>query len=78
MSDNTSDFLGTGRRKTAVARVRINIGTGNITVNGRPYNSVMPALPLSDDEVASVLTYVNNSWGNKRGEVTPARVAEAR
>jgi len=42
MSDNTSDFLGTGRRKTAVARVRINIGTGNITVNGRPYATYFP------------------------------------
>ena len=42
MSDNTSDFLGTVRRKTAVARVRINIGTGNITVNGRPYATYFP------------------------------------
>ena len=42
MSDNTSDFLGTGRRKTAVARVRINIGSGNITVNGRPYAAYFP------------------------------------
>ena len=36
MSD-TSDFLGTGRRKTAVARVRINVGSGNIIVNGLQY-----------------------------------------
>lgn len=42
MSENTSDFLGTGRRKTAVARVRINVGTGNITVNGRPYAAYFP------------------------------------
>ncbi|MCK9314587.1 MAG: 30S ribosomal protein S9 [Verrucomicrobia bacterium] len=42
MSENTSDFLGTGRRKTAVARVRINVGTGNITVNGRPYATYFP------------------------------------
>lgn len=42
MSDNTSDFLGTGRRKTAVARVRINVGSGNITVNGRPYAAYFP------------------------------------
>jgi small subunit ribosomal protein S9 len=32
----TPEFLGTGRRKTAVARVRLAIGTGKITVNGRP------------------------------------------
>jgi small subunit ribosomal protein S9 len=31
----TSEFLGTGRRKTAVARVRLASGNGKITVNGR-------------------------------------------
>jgi small subunit ribosomal protein S9 len=28
-------YLGTGRRKTAVARVRLTEGTGQITINGR-------------------------------------------
>ncbi|HWB13630.1 MAG TPA: 30S ribosomal protein S9 [Pirellulales bacterium] len=32
---STSDALGTGRRKTSVARVRIRAGQGNITINGR-------------------------------------------
>jgi small subunit ribosomal protein S9 len=32
----TNEFLGTGRRKTAVARVRLATGSGKITVNGRP------------------------------------------
>ncbi len=32
----TTEFLGTGRRKTAVARVRMAAGSGKITVNGRP------------------------------------------
>ena len=31
----TSEFLGTGRRKTFVARVRLAVGSGKITVNGR-------------------------------------------
>lgn len=30
-----TEYLGTGRRKTAVARVRLASGTGKITVNGR-------------------------------------------
>lgn len=30
------EFLGTGRRKTAVARVRLASGSGKVTVNGRP------------------------------------------
>lgn len=31
----TTEFLGTGRRKTSVARVRLASGSGKITVNGR-------------------------------------------
>jgi small subunit ribosomal protein S9 len=33
------EFLGTGRRKTSVARVRIAPGTGKITVNGRSFEN---------------------------------------
>jgi len=33
---SSSDALGTGRRKTSVARVRIRAGQGTITINGRP------------------------------------------
>jgi small subunit ribosomal protein S9 len=38
----TSEFLGTGRRKTAVARVRLSSGTGKITVNGRTFENYFP------------------------------------
>jgi len=38
----TVEFLGTGRRKTAVARVRIAAGTGKITINRRPFESYFP------------------------------------
>ena len=31
----TGDALGTGRRKTAVARVRVRAGSGKVTINGR-------------------------------------------
>lgn len=33
------EFLGTGRRKTSVARVRLAVGSGKITVNNRPFES---------------------------------------
>ena len=36
MATATSDSLGTGRRKTSVARVRIRPGEGRITINNRP------------------------------------------
>jgi small subunit ribosomal protein S9 len=32
-------FLGTGRRKTSTARIRITEGTGKLTVNGRTFDS---------------------------------------
>jgi small subunit ribosomal protein S9 len=38
----SGDCLGTGRRKTAVARVRIRPGTGKITVNDRPFEEYFP------------------------------------
>jgi small subunit ribosomal protein S9 len=35
-------YLGTGRRKTAIARVRLAFGTGKISVNGRPFENYFP------------------------------------
>lgn len=52
--------------------------TGEITVNGKKYNSVMTAQALSDEEVVNVLTYVYNSWGNSKKEVTPEMVEAVR
>ena len=37
-----NDSLGTGRRKTSVARVRIRNGQGAITINGRPLTEYFP------------------------------------
>src|SRR5437868_2579423 len=42
----TSDFLGTGRRKTSVARVRLASGSGKIVVNGRPFETYFPTETL--------------------------------
>lgn len=52
--------------------------TGEITVNGEKYNSVMTAQTLKDEEVANVLTYIYHSWGNSKKEVTPAMVSAIR
>lgn len=38
----TNDFLGTGRRKTSIARVRLMTGNGKITVNGRAFDNYFP------------------------------------
>ncbi|WP_426429765.1 c-type cytochrome [Winogradskyella sp. HB-48] len=42
--------------------------SGEIVVNGITYNSVMAPLGLSDEEVADVMNYINNSWGNSYGK----------
>jgi nitrite reductase (NO-forming) len=52
--------------------------TGEVTVNGKKFNSVMPAQNLSDDEIANVLTYVYSSWGNNKTEITPEMVKALR
>lgn len=52
--------------------------SGEITVNGKKYNSVMTAQNLTDEEVASVMTYIYNSWGNNGTEVTTEMVKKVR
>lgn len=52
--------------------------TGEVTVNGKKYNNIMPAQNLSDDEIANVLTYIYNSWGNNKTEITPEMVKALR
>ncbi len=42
MAEKVQEFLGTGRRKTAVARIRLATGTGKIVVNGRPFEVYFP------------------------------------
>jgi small subunit ribosomal protein S9 len=42
MATQTQEFRGTGRRKTAVARVRLSAGAGKITVNGRAFEVYFP------------------------------------
>ncbi|MFM9000101.1 MAG: c-type cytochrome, partial [Opitutia bacterium] len=52
---------------------------GPITVNGMTYNSMMPPVAgVSDADIADVLTYVRQSFGNKASAVTPAQVKAVR
>jgi mono/diheme cytochrome c family protein len=50
--------------------------TGPLAVGGKQFDGMMPAWSptLSDDAIASVLTYVRSSWGNHAGTVTAAQV----
>lgn len=50
---------------------------GEVKVNGNVYNSMMPKVDLSDEDIASVLTYVYNNWDNNNTKVTAQMVKEA-
>jgi len=55
---------------------------GPIEVNGKKYPGQVPMTPfaglLKDDEVAAVLTYVRNSFGNKGAAISPEKVKQVR
>ena len=68
-----------------VARIVLYGLKDPIKVKGANYNSVMPAfgkgVPASmknwrDDQIAAVLTYIRQEWGNKAGPITAEKVAE--
>mgnify|MGYP001238106421 FL=1 len=56
---------------------------GEIEVNGEKYNNAMPppGIPpgsLTDGQIADVLTYIRNAWGNSASAVSPSEVAAVR
>ena len=54
-------------------------GPIDTVLNGRPNTAMQSfAKVLSDTEIAAVLTYARNSWGNKASEVQPAEVKARR
>lgn len=72
-----SDFL--AKDPKAALGIALNGLTGKVVVNGKEYNSVMPPMSqLNDDEIANILTFVFNSWGNDLGKVKASDVAEVR
>ncbi len=72
-----SDYL-LKDQKRAISSVVYGV-SGEITVNGATYMMDMPAQShLSDQEVADVLNYIQNNWGNKAKPVTPAQVKAER
>ena len=48
---------------------------GEIIVNGKSYNSYMAYQGLENDEIADIMNYILNEWGNNSEEfITSARV----
>ena len=52
--------------------------SGEVVVNGKSYNSIMPAQQMNDSEIANVLTFIYNSWGNSGKVITPQMVQAQR
>jgi mono/diheme cytochrome c family protein len=67
-----SDFLNADKNRAI--KIVISGRRGEVVVNGLKYNNNMPSFPLSDQNIANVLTYVYNSFGNSGLEVTPDEV----
>ena len=61
-----SDYL-KDNQESSIKAVKYGM-SGEVVVNGVTYNSVMATMGLDDQEVADVMNYINNSWGNKYGE----------
>ncbi len=68
----------TGDRDSLIALV-INGLQGPITVKGQPYNGIMPPNSiLNDKEIALVLTYIRQSFGNNAGGIIADEVNRVR
>ncbi len=87
MATKTIEFLGTGRRKTAIARVRLATGSGKITVNGRTFETYFPldtqratvSSPLTVTSTADKLDVrVNVTGGGPNGQAGATRHGIAR
>ena len=72
-----SDFL--MKSKDDAIRAVVIGRTGETVVNGKTYKGTMiPLAYLSDDQIANVLTYVRNTWGNSGDAISAADVAKVR
>mgnify|MGYP003637825741 FL=1 len=62
-----SDYL-MEKREASISAIKYGL-KGKIVVNGITYKNIMSRLGLLDDEVADVMNYITNSWGNKNAKM---------
>ena len=70
-----SDWL-IKKRTQSIAAVKFG-QSGAIIVNKKAYNGSMPAMGLTDQEVADVMNYVMTSWGNQQSKMVTEKEVEA-
>lgn len=83
----TQDFIATGRRKTAVARIRMTPGDGKIDINGKKFEDYFPTAPLQNTVLQPLQVVkltnayditINTSGGGATGQAGAARLAISR
>jgi len=83
----TQEFIATGRRKTAVARIRMTPGNGKIDVNGKSFEDYFPTVPLQNTVLQPLQLVklanaydvsVNTTGGGATGQAGAARLAISR
>jgi len=68
-----SDYL-MNNRKESIQAIKYGM-SGKITVNVEVYDGAMAPLGLENDEIADVMNYITNNWGNTNGKlITEAEV----
>ena len=83
----TEQFIATGRRKTAVARIRMTPGNGKIEINGKSFEDYFPTVPLQNTVLQPLQLVklanaydvsVNTTGGGATGQAGAARLAISR
>ena len=71
-----SDYLNADK----VRSIKVVTGglEGELTVNGKVYNGVMPAWSLPDEDIANVMTYIHSVWNNSNADFTPDEIKATR
>ncbi len=81
------EFIATGRRKTAVARIRMTAGSGKIDINGKSFEDYFPTVPLQNTVLQPLQVVklanaydisVNTTGGGATGQAGAARLAISR
>ena len=83
----TQEFIATGRRKTAVARIRLTPGSGKIDINGHSFEDYFPTAPLQNAVLQPLQTAklvnaydlsINTTGGGIAGQADAISLAIAR
>ena len=70
-----SDYL-MGNREASIRGIKYG-QSGELVVNGVTYNSVMTPMGLEGEEVADVMNFISNSWGNTSVKIVTLEEVEA-